>query len=228
MPSTLSPRRNAMARDYEAIGRAYCSDRWSNRELAATHNISEAAIRKMAKKYGWVKGQPYPEPAPKPLPKAEPKLRRADPPASVPDTPPPVQLVVPPADPEAELPELPILPYNPKPDADVSDIEYAEKLARRMLDELHESTLALGEMEDLIYRETAGDTDGRRRLAMLRAVSLPTRATTLKALMQTLTAARGPIAARPPGKKEQQAEAAGRVAGGGRFGTAQPPRLVKG
>lgn len=216
-----------MARDYDAIGRAYCSDRWSNRELAATHNITEAAIRKMAKKYGWIKGQPYVPPAPKPLPKAEPKVKRAPPPTPVPVAPPPAQLVVPPADPEAELPELPVLPYNPKPDESVSDIEYAEKLARRMLDELHESTLALGEMEDLIYRETAGDTDGRRRLAMLRAVSLPTRAATLKALTQTLTAARGPVAARPPGKKEMQAEAAAKVASG-KFSSSSPPRLVHG
>lgn len=207
-----------MARDYDAIGRAYCSDRWSNRELAATHNITEAAIRKMAKKYGWIKGQPYVPPAPKPLPKAEPKVKRAPPPTPVPVAP----LVVPPADPEAVLPDLPVLPHNPAPDASVPDIEYAEQLARRMLDELHESTLALGEMEDLIYKETAGDADGRRRMAMLKAVSLPTRAATLKALVQTLTAARPTVAARPPGKKEQQAEAAGRVAGGGRF----RPRVV--
>lgn len=56
-------------------------------------------------------------------------------------------------------------------------------LAFMMLDELRATTSRRGELEELIIDETSGDQDGRRRKAMLRAVDLPERAQTLKALM---------------------------------------------
>lgn len=56
-------------------------------------------------------------------------------------------------------------------------------LALRMLDELGATTSRQGELEDMILEETAGEKDGRRRVAMMRAVDLPNRAKTLKDLM---------------------------------------------
>lgn len=56
-------------------------------------------------------------------------------------------------------------------------------LAFLMLDELRATTSRRGELEELIIAETSGDRDGRRRKAMLRAIDLPERAQTLKALM---------------------------------------------
>lgn len=56
-------------------------------------------------------------------------------------------------------------------------------LAFLMLDELRATTSRRGELEEMIVDETSGDKDGRRRRAMLRAVDLPERAQTLKALM---------------------------------------------
>lgn len=56
-------------------------------------------------------------------------------------------------------------------------------LALRMLDELGATTSRQGELEDMIIEETAGEKDGRRRIAMMRAVDLPNRAKTLKDLM---------------------------------------------
>lgn len=61
-----------------------------------------------------------------------------------------------------------------------------KSLAKRMLSELLATTTNVGELEDLIISECAGDRDGRRRTAMLRAVDLPARAMTLKTLGQAM------------------------------------------
>jgi hypothetical protein len=45
--------------DWTAIEADYRAGVLSNRELAAKHEVSEAAIRARAKRYGWVKGDPY-------------------------------------------------------------------------------------------------------------------------------------------------------------------------
>lgn len=45
--------------DWQAIEADYRAGVLSNRELADKHDVSEAAIRARAKRYGWVKGDPH-------------------------------------------------------------------------------------------------------------------------------------------------------------------------
>ncbi|NGP19307.1 hypothetical protein G5575_18175 [Devosia chinhatensis] len=81
-----------------------------------------------------------------------------------------------------------------------------------MLDELESVTSHLGEFEELICNE---EGDPRRRQALLRAISLAERASTLKNLataMKTLNEAAAP----PGGKKDELQRRAEEVAS--RFG----------
>lgn len=45
--------------DWEAVERDYRAGQLSNRALAAEHGISESAVRKEAKKHGWIKGEAH-------------------------------------------------------------------------------------------------------------------------------------------------------------------------
>jgi hypothetical protein len=56
----------------------------------------------------------------------------------------------------------------------------------KFLEELHDTTDNLGEIEDAIYDETAGDRDGKRRARMLAAVALPSRSAVVNNLTQSL------------------------------------------
>ena len=79
-------------------------------------------------------------------------------------------------------------------------------LVLRLLDELDTVTTCPGELEEMIERETAADENPRRREAMMKAISLPSRANTVKALAlayKTLADAGAPL-----GKKEAAAGAA--------------------
>jgi hypothetical protein len=108
-------------------------------------------------------------------------------------------------------------PPSIKPEA-LSD--RARGIAGRMLDELESVTSHLGEFEELICNE---EGDPRRRQALLKAISLPERASTLKNLataMKTLNEAAAPAG----GKKEEAQRAAEGIAN--KFGTRTPPRLV--
>jgi hypothetical protein len=106
---------------------------------------------------------------------------------------------------------------------DVSPMEQTVEVAKRMLSELDAVTAHIGEIEDLICSETENDRDERRRNAMLKAVSLATRSTTLKTIQQTLEAAEA--AQVPSGKKEAKAAAAKEVAQGPKFGAGKAPAL---
>jgi hypothetical protein len=81
-------------------------------------------------------------------------------------------------------------------------------LAERMLEELHQVTTSPGGFEQMIIDETSEDKEARRRNAMLKAVSLPTRADTLKIISQILVQTKGVVSsnAQLNGKKEQNAE----------------------
>lgn len=113
-----------------------------------------------------------------------------------------------------------------KPDEEpLGPMDQTVELAKRMLGELDVTSMMQDEIEDLINKETEDDRDPRRRNAMLKAVSLPTRALTLKTIQQTLAAALEKSA--PGGKKEAKKEAAAEVSSTtSRFGARQPPRLV--
>jgi len=86
---------------------------------------------------------------------------------------------------------------------DMDDKALADNLLRRMLDELDTVTSHIGELEELIDDETHDDRDDRRRAAMLKAVSLPVRANTLKLLLMAQAEESG-----KKGKKELLQEAA--------------------
>lgn len=109
-----------------------------------------------------------------------------------------------------------------RPDtAGMDDPTLANDLLRRMLDELDTVTSHIGELEELIELETGGDRDDRRRAAMMKAVSLPVRANTLKLLLmaQADAAPEG-----KKGKKEQLLEKA-KGASSGKFGASAAPGL---
>ena len=96
-------------------------------------------------------------------------------------------------------------------------------LVSRMLDELDVTTSRRGELEDLIISATEGDEEDARRDAMLRAISLPGRANTLKTLALALKTLNE--AAAPQGKKAQAQERANAIGGGSRFAAMGPPTL---
>lgn len=96
-------------------------------------------------------------------------------------------------------------------------------LAGRMLEELDVLTSKRGELEDMIVAATEDDNDDKRRDAMMKAVSLPERAGTLKTLALTLKTFNE--ASAPQGKKAAALQRAAEVAGGGRFRPVGKPSL---
>lgn len=198
--------------NWEAIGKAFCANTMSNVKLAKAHCITEGAVRKKAKERGWVRDQPYVPPAAKlpPVPKA---LLRRDPVAPKPQV--------------AELPPIPtsVLRHEPTTPATATNTELTGDLIRRMLDELDCVTSHIGELEELIEAETAGDQDGRRRAGMMKAISLPVRSNTLRLLL----AAQVEANKKPEkGKKATQQDKAREVSSGGKFKSSAPPLRVVG
>ena len=135
------------------------------------------------------------------------------------------EVYVPPA---AKLAPVPPETLRRVPDTPetVTNKALGKDLVRRMLDELDATTSHVGELEGLIEAETAGDRDGRRRAGMLKAISLATRANTLKQLIAAQTDAEKSDTGKV-GKKEQQAAAAVQ-AGSGKFKASAPPLRVVG
>lgn len=97
----------------------------------------------------------------------------------------------------------------------------ARSLVARMLDELDVITSRRGELEDMIIDATDGDDDAARREAMMKAVSLPGRAATLKTLALAFKTINE--ASAPQGKKAAAQERADEVAQ--RFRPMGPPAL---
>ena len=96
-------------------------------------------------------------------------------------------------------------------------------LIMRMMDELDTTTSHLGELEEMIEDETAADRSGKRRDAMLGAISLGGRAKTLKELATAFKTINE--ASAPHGKKAAAQDAARDVAAGSRFRPVGPPAL---
>lgn len=169
----------------DAIEQDWKAAKLSNVAIGKRHKVTEAYVRKVAKKFGWLRGAAVTPPPPPPPPK---ELMRRD----APDT------------------------------AGMDDPALANNLLRRMLDELDTVTSHIGELEDMIECETVTDRDDRRRAAMMKAVSLPVRANTLKLLLmaQADAAPEG-----KKGKKELLQEAAV-VVGKGKFKSSAPPLQV--
>lgn len=94
-------------------------------------------------------------------------------------------------------------------------------LVSRMLDELDVITTRRGELEDMIIDATDGDEEDARRDAMMRAVSLPVRANTMKTLALALKTLNE--ASAPQGKKAAAQEKANEI--GRRFAPFGAPTL---
>jgi hypothetical protein len=109
-----------------------------------------------------------------------------------------------------------IPPTSVKPEA-LGD--RARGITGRLLDELDAVTAHAGELEDMICQE---EGDPRRRQALLKAISLSERASTLKNLATTMKTLNE--AAAPDGKKAERQKNAEEVAS--KFGMRSPPRLV--
>ena len=115
-----------------------------------------------------------------------------------------------PAKPVRQPTMQPLITATPVEPRDI--VGRGRNLIFRLLDELDATTSHVGDIEDMIIDDTAKDRDERRQAAMLKAVSLPVRAGTIKSLataFRTLT-----DATTPSGKKEQ-AEEASKTAGAG-------------
>lgn len=125
---------------------------------------------------------------------------------------------------EPERSPPPPAAINPEEPLDASAIaDGGRGLVARMLDELDVITSRRGELEDLIVEATDGDEEDARRDAMMRAVSLPGRANTMKTLALALKTLNE--AAAPQGKKAAAQDRAREVAGGSRFRPVGTPSL---
>lgn len=123
-------------------------------------------------------------------------------------------------EPERSPPPPP--PSDPEKPRDAGSIaDDGRGLVARMLDELDVVTTRRGELEDMIVDATDGDDDEARRDAMMKAVSLPSRAATMKTLALALKTLNE--ASAPQGKKAAAQERADEVAG--RFRPIGPPSL---
>lgn len=120
--------------------------------------------------------------------------------------------------PPAPPPSDPTTPLNPTEIADSG-----RSLLARMLDELDVVTSRRGELEDLIIEATDGDDDDAKRDSLMRAVSLPGRANTLKTLALAFKTMNE--ASAPQGKKAAAQDRAREVAGGSRFRPVGPATL---
>lgn len=180
----MAKRKNSIP--WDRIEIEYLAGEDSIREIADRYEISDAAIRKRAKKEGWVREVRTP-------------VRR---------------------EPERSLPPPP--PSDPEKPIEAGQIaDGGRALAARMLDELDVVTSRRGELEDIIIAATDDDDDDSRRDAMMKALSLPSRANTLKTIALALKTLNESAA--PQGKKAAQQERADEIAN--RFRPVGPPRL---
>jgi hypothetical protein len=189
-------RTSTPARDWTAIRVAYEENAVSIRALAKTLGMSDMAIRKRAKAEQWSRC-------------ARPDVVHTG--------------NVSPAEAAGDALRPGIL------DAATIDpkvlVSQGRELVGRMLDELSASTTHRGEIETLIIEDTRDDKDGRRRYAMMKAVSLSARAAVVKNLA---TAAKILSDAAPGGGKREEAKGRAALASKtGRFATPpMPPKLV--
>lgn len=164
--------------DWAGIERDYTKTELSVRELARWYGISDTAIRLRAKQAGWQRAA---------------VVAKSPDKASKPSPAPIVYVREPTA----------LTPENTDPAAIIGR---GRNLVLRLLDEMDATTSHIGEIEQAITDETAADDSGRRRDAMLKAVSLKARADTIKAL--ALAAKTLAEAGAPAGKKAAAAEGA--------------------
>lgn len=155
--------------DWEGIERDFRAGQVSIREVARTHRVTEGAIRKRAKAHGWKRAL------------AE-KVR-----AAVQE-----QLVRDPGTQDGTQSDrvrtdAEIVAEKAEVGAAVirrhrKDAGRAASVVAKLIDELEAATDHQDDIGDAIVDDTRGDTNGKRRAMMLRAVELPSRAQTAAAL----------------------------------------------
>lgn len=150
--------------DWDAIETAYRSGQLSNRALGKAHGVSDTAIRKRAKDYGWSKD----------LTAAVQKAVRS-------------QLVRTPAVRTLNVSEREIIELAAATGAQVVrthrvDIRNAASLVGQLMEQLGEAINCRHEIAADIEQETDGDKDGQRRARMMRAISLQSHAAVVRDL----------------------------------------------
>lgn len=158
--------------DWEAIERDYRAGQQSVRAIAAQNCITETAIRKRAKGYGWQRSL-----AEKVKAAVRETLVREDGSQS--------------GSQSQRASDAEVIAAAAQTGAQVvqshrRDIRTAKEITVRLFDELSATTSHLGEIEEAIEAETGSDSNGKRRSIMLRAVSLPSRASAVQALAGSL------------------------------------------
>lgn len=148
---TPQPRSN----DWETIERAYRAGLLSLREIAKHHGISDTAIRKKAKLLNWERDltDRVNERARAELVRAE--VRKADPRT------------------EQEIIEESAATVVQVVRSHRKHITKQIELVTMLTEQLVDAAGNREDIEDDIYKDTTGKDDGRRRAAMLKAVSLP-------------------------------------------------------
>lgn len=151
--------------DWEAIEREYRAGQLSVVEIGRQHGVSHTAINKRAKKEGWKRDLSS-------RVRAEVSARLVSPEVS-----------------EANAEEA--IETAASRGVEVvrqhrASLSHANRIVSKLLDELERGTDNAEEIEDEIEIETSGDRNGKRRAMMLKAVSLPSRASTATALTQAL------------------------------------------
>ena len=147
--------------DWEAIEREYRAGQLSVREIARQFEISHVAIGKRAKAEDWQRslGQKVREAVTNRLVTSEVTSGNA-----------------------REAVETAVLRSVEVVRQHRHAIARGRDLTLRLLDELDATTSHVGELEEAIEAETAGDKTGQRRAAMMKAVGLPSRAGVIKDL----------------------------------------------
>jgi hypothetical protein len=151
--------------DWEAIEREYRAGQLSVREIAQQHGVSHTAINKRAKAEGWLRNlaQKVREEVSNRLVSTEVSSAQA-----------------------REAVETAVRRGVEVVRQHRGSLGRMHRIAELMMAELEHGTENAGEIEALIEAETAEDRSANRRNAMLKAVSLPSRASTLRELSQTL------------------------------------------
>jgi hypothetical protein len=181
--------------DWDGVERDYCHGDMSIRQLAKWYKLSESMIRKKATEKGWVRSAGT-------APKAPVKRKDLTVTVSIPDTVATVE--------------------NTAPEA---IIDRGRNLALRMMDELEATTSKLDALKVFIEEATEDDESQRRLEALMKAVSLPTRANTLRNIVLAVeTMAKTTSAVPPGGKKAAKQQAANKV--GGKFAVPSGPKLA--
>lgn len=186
--------------DWASVRNEYETKDLSTRQIAKNFNVSEAAVRKQAKKDGWKKLEKGAQP---------PKSRSRS-------------LIV---RPERAEPSSPVVSSPVEVAADVDPEELAKEgilVLKMLLAEIKAEGVHIGWLETVIEEETDGDKTPQRYKALMKAVSAPVRTQAAKNIALALQT----LQALGPGKKAAAKNAAKGIATG-RFATPPPPPAFK-